>query len=126
MIYRGRNLMEAVRLLAALYPNAIYNRPISHSNTCFYSRGVVVNGPPGHGCIIGQAFRLCGFEQYANMCLYDSISSGSPAGRHIRTTFGLSENTPLVDWCCEIQYHQDQGTTWGEAVRLADRIFDAK
>ena len=114
-------LIQAIRDLAALYPDAEYvayredpddpDEPVQ----CRYDRGEVVNGPPRcEGCLLGQAL--------------ESLSPG--VTREAPWTYRPSYEMALevceanavqeLDWLQACQAAQDGGHTWGEAVTLAD------
>lgn len=127
MLYRGRNLMEAVRLLGALYPNAVYIPPSGSGGPCHYDIGVVKDGPLVQGCIIGQAFRMCGLSQYCKMIGYDASED---TRRFIVKQYGwehlvhTEQLPPLVRWCQLVQDYQDFGYSWGDCITNADNCCD--
>jgi hypothetical protein len=98
-------LTQAVRELAFEYPNATY-RSTDPRGACHYYRGVVENGPPEEGCIMGHAARRADLSE-----LVERMQTPEPI-HHIMANCG--------GWLRCVQLGQDKGRTWGEAVRYAD------
>jgi len=104
------DLIGEVRALAKEFPKCVYDS----SNGCRYTKGKCENGPDSEGCIIGQAAVRAGgdltkFEDYTTQGI-----------KHILHHCNIVENRKEYWWLNEVQKHQDDGTTWEYAVKVAD------
>jgi hypothetical protein len=127
-------LADDIRALAIQYPDALYNRESKDDPEavgCLYTRGFVKNGPPTSGCIVGQAASkqpvFWGFllSTEENVVDNSSVSSrfSNMLSRFNATDDGNPENwdESLVHWIDEVQYLQDEGEIWSEALKTADQ-----
>lgn len=101
-------LIREVRALAREYPKAVY-RPSRGSVDCDYMKGVVENGPPTRGCIVGQAMRRAGFRPLPGE--YTEI---------VRDVTGIQGTRQQIDWLSVVQTSQDEGSAWADAVKAAN------
>ena len=97
-------LIQEVRNLAAKVPN---NKYISSGN-CYYDRGDC--SEEGTGCIFGQAAFRLGEYWTGQMSIGDKLDKSN-------INFSQKQKT----WCILVQKKQDFGSTWKEAVELADK-----
>jgi len=114
------DLIDAIRKLAANYPDAVYAN--GTMGACSYSQGAVTNGPERTGCIVGQAAALIGVSN-------QEIEHGGETG-YGEFLDTLAKNKWLdtdsksigdqYDWIGRVQERQDSGVEWGEAVKSAD------
>lgn len=113
MKYAG-TLVDRVRVLAAKYPEGLYavDDSLADDDECSYTKGIVENGPPTEGCLIGQAAR--GY-----------IAIPPEADRHgivsVLDDLGVEGSKPERDWLENVQTSQDGGYRWAEAVATADQ-----
>ena len=98
----------AIRVLAAESPDFVYNTRKSGAG-CFYHKEVL-GGEPNKGCIFGQAFQRLGVDM-SNIG-GDGISSLWSETHDVSTPYW---NFPK-EWA-EVQSIQDDGGTWGEAIK---------
>lgn len=107
-----RKAVEAeVRRLAAEHPTRVYDRGLGRSEAgCSYNPDE--RNPDG--CIIGAALRACGVDTSSLRGTIDQIGFGIFGG-----TTALSDMS-LNRWFDGVQFAQDIGATWGDAVRVTD------
>lgn len=100
-------LLGVVLDIAKKYPQGRYTKPCGSYNCC-NCRGVVVDGPDTPGCIVGQALQKLGII----------IDMGGIS--HL-VDIGLIEidSRAAFEFLSEIQFRQDGGHRWEEAVTLA-------
>ena len=103
-------LIDIIRQLSNEYPEALYDK--GSSSMCAYERGVVHNGPPQPGCIVGQAAQRTGFFDYFN--------GKNASVESIIFDSDFTYEDWEVQWLEEVQEDQDSGMTWGSAVERAD------
>jgi hypothetical protein len=107
------DLIAGARRLAELYPDAVYD----NTEACLYNRGKVYGGPPVEGCILGQAMREISHDFYAKHC-------GCRNGiRHEQflNVIDRTDDGNEIEWLGRVQDKQDAGSTWGAAVKAADK-----
>lgn len=104
-------LIQAVRDLAAEYPDAVYFHDAAE--VCSYSAGKAENGPDQCGCLIGQAMRLAGLPPV-------------PSELDDRPVDDLTEGDTQEQrwWLRSVQRHQDIRCTWSKAVEAADELVN--
>jgi hypothetical protein len=99
---KAATIIKRVRKLVEQYPDALYEHA-----SCYYSSGVVKNGPKTPGCIIGQACRgYMKIEQLDDANAVDELEIDG-------TRYELG-------WLSKIQFKQDIGLTWANAMKEAD------
>lgn len=108
---KSRLLVTAVRQLAADCPDCKYIRPAIGS--CSYSKGQCTNGSVG--CIIGQALAALGIDVSA------LDTNGVMNARTVLTRLGGFDDA-AIEWADGVQGKQDNGATWVEAIKFADRF----
>jgi len=102
----------AIRVLAAEYPDYVYNNTCREV-ACHYDRGVN-GGAQSEGCIFGQAFQRLGADTHElaqvdiNELWSDTHGADRPAPR---------------EWV-KVQTAQDNGETWGYAIRHLKAVGD--
>lgn len=118
------DVVSTVKELAKKYPNARYCLPKgSGSGGCENVRGIVENGPPEEGCIIGQSLRILGVPEDLIDGEYGVEESLDLCSIHYES-FG--EMLPIT-FLIEVQENQDTGDTWGDAVEKAtEAVEDCK
>lgn len=123
-----RVIASRVAKIAAESPNYVYVQPsgtLGGDNmglSCSYSEGRVYNKETSEfigfgGCLIGQAIASLGFPvpggEYGDTGIQSLIRGGEWCN-----DAELGDN-PAANWLDKVQYWQDRGTTWGEAVKNA-------
>ena len=106
-------LITQVRHLATEYPDARYYKAAG-SSFCEYADGPVTNGPGSEGCIMGQAARLLDIDLFTwgRVEIYQLLEDeGWDIG-----------DINAMDWLTQVQQIQDAGSTWGDAIVMADKI----
>lgn len=104
-VYKSSEVLKEVRRLKKAYPDAIYNRP-KNVNACFYSKGIVKNGPKTCGCLIGQAIRNIYPDLFTKL-KNNEIRNGASSAADDIDLIGNS-----VDRLAMIQLAQDMGECW--------------
>lgn len=97
-----KQMVEAVRSLAAKSPNNIYTSPDS-DGSCYNHIGTCTDGSTG--CIIGQATRICNVR-------IPNIGGVMMCFPQFKGKIQL--------WLMMVQDTQDAGGTWIQAVEKAD------
>ena len=100
-------LIAEVRRIASARPNVT-----SDTKSCMYESGICSDGSVG--CLFGQGFVALGWKPY------DPRVAMGLSGV-LDTDYGDDHR---LDWCCDVQDHQDAGVPWAEAVQLADEDRD--
>lgn len=103
----GQKIIDAVRAKAAELPDYIYQK--TSNGSCKY----IHHGAPS--CIIGHALWNVGLINAH--CDFDKLDLSS-FGYVIREHWDLSDRE--IKWLEDVQYKQDRGTSWGNAVVSAD------
>lgn len=110
-------LIETVRRLADEHPENVY-RPASVAH-CSYVKGKCTPSRK-HGCLFGQALRLCGVTKEE----LDSFEVNGGGGiEMLLDKFGIAYESNRVKWCSTVQGAQDSGRSWRDAVRRADERY---
>lgn len=129
----GDAIVAAVRALAAGAPDHVYTRPpLSPDNDpgddegCFNHKDADGEGP-GHGCLIGQAFRACGVPEAvltAKNPLYPKrfVFTDARNDCQLLNELGSSISGDVIRWLSHVQGQQDEGTEWAACVTFADAI----
>ena len=105
-------LITQVRQLATDYPNARYHKAAG-SSYCEYADGTVTNGPDHEGCIMGQAARLLEI---------DLSNWGRVEIHQLLDDEGWDmHDYNAIDWLTQVQQIQDGGSTWSDAIVIADK-----
>ena len=110
-------IVSRVKWLAKKYPNAEYILDDTTGN-CLYTKGHVDNGPKSLGCLIGQAIlHVCPELKKKLQHMDDKVVGASVC----LVNLGICDTTYITDLKLldDIQYWQDSGEKWSEAVRLA-------
>lgn len=110
-----RRLIVEVRKLTSKYPNYTYEPPEPFGfklPKCSYTRGGDPNYPEMCGCLFGQAVRNAGLDIH--------LVEGMSISSCIRNA-GLDAPRRWTDWADTVQFEQDTGDSWSEAVQRADR-----
>lgn len=110
-----KQVVSAVRELAAARPDTIYNR--TGMGRCEYAAGECSDGSVG--CLFGQALKSLGIEPWK---LRDQ------GGNRISFALGDLGIIPVADkfedpdvrWCARVQRSQDGGSNWKMAIVYAD------
>lgn len=104
-----KQLIFEVRRLAVVSPD---NRYVTNHATeaCYYDKGVCTDG--SIGCIFGQAIRNLGLD----WDLSDNVGIITLLQRNNVTAL-CRETT----WCSLLQFEQDFGLSWAEALAITDR-----
>ena len=112
-------LQAKVRELAEADPDYIYGD--INKEGCMYRPDPL----HPHGCIIGYAVRELGCTKLDEIEPGDQISIGFL----VRQAWGVdrrgalpNEANLISDWLDYVQDYQDEGQSWGEALRLADSV----
>lgn len=106
MSEKGQATIAGVREAADEEPWYVYN------GQCVYVEG----GRPG--CIVGQGLWRKGYidETFAR-----SNRNALNASVFIDPPFDFDRDE--IDWLLEVQHQQDNGVSWGRAVKMADAKF---
>ena len=117
-------LIQAIRDLAAKYPNGLYQRPSNNPATqCSYIKGIVKDGPETCGCIVGQALRIVDPNIQPLLFRYPTKSSTDLFQENYPGFDEILADLKAIDWIGDVQKNQDNELTWSECVRLADAAF---
>lgn len=100
-------LLGVVLDLAYNYPDAVYCKP-EWSQCCLNQSGIVKDGPPRQGCIVGQALAKCGLIMDVGGVTSTAI------GDYLEMDSKIAYRMLLY-----IQIEQDGGMSWGRAVMKA-------
>lgn len=105
----GQKLIAAVRARAAANPDFVYEWP--------EGLGGCVNVLNGEGsCIVG-----CGaLDSGLITAAYENTSSNDAGIYSLSSYLGQPFDDEELWWLEQVQCEQDSGTTWGEAVKMAD------
>lgn len=116
-----QDLKKKVEEIAARHKRGVYN---PRTGICSYSTGIVKDGPQTKGCLLGQALREMGIlarvvrkgldkktvrNILPHVCFKKDLDPGD------------SYNESLVDWMCDVQVSQDEGSPWGSCVKSATK-----
>lgn len=98
-------IIEEVRRLAALHPDAVYEK----EHVCSYTTGKAADGV---GCLVGQAILSI------DPNLRDTLAShNSETINGLLPVLGLERS----NWLTDVQRAQDRRKPWKDAVALADK-----
>lgn len=111
-----------VERIAAERPDFVYAPPME-LGTCVYARP---DGSPD--CIVGHAFAALGV--LAEVAAFED-GDGNEESIWVlgASMFGWDESRYSdldFDWLTVVQYNQDNGTSWGEAVAIAKEEEEAE
>ena len=109
-------LIGCVRELASKYPEAIYE---NDDQNCYYTIGACGNG---NGCIIGQALVAMNPELLDDLIASDNGCVPFAGELVYQLELALSEKE--VRWLNSVQGYQDEGKSWGEAIKKADKVLE--
>lgn len=122
-------LISEARKLAEEYPDVVYTNLVDNRTMCSYVHG----GPDDKGCIIGQAAKRCNQELYE---LFGTLEAGKSFGIGIFSVLNndkIDKNYSLLKifsteiwWLVGVQSKQDEGYTWSNAVKWADKHYQIK
>lgn len=98
-----KQMVKAVRSLAAKSPDNIYTPPAGDGGSCYNHDGICTDGSVG--CIIGQAARICNID----IPNEGGVASSFPKFKH-----------EVNLWLMMVQDTQDARGTWNQAVKKAD------
>lgn len=113
------DIIAEVRRIVQLRPDVTYN---ASNYGCKYADGYCSDGSVG--CIFGQVLSNLGervqrFDEYP---IPDCNKTYTPSiGKILENEFGCSDNEYV--WCERVQELQDNGLSWGEAVKMTDMEF---
>jgi hypothetical protein len=117
-------VITRVRELARQYPDAVYQRPEwpdGDSEACSYFKGSV-SGTNLQGCLFGQPLGEFGIlEKDISRSVSNVLQDQSWDTPNL--PFSQQEKD-LLHWCDIVQEYQDDGTSWGRAVELADKQME--
>ena len=108
-------IVQAVREIAAEQPDFKYTDGDEVGSCAYGAPANRVGNDLTQGCIIGRAFDRAGFEYHEIIELEIIECLGY---------MGLDSSTNPSDearWLYRVQFQQDTGETWGDAVAYADR-----
>lgn len=104
----NEDLLRTLREVAAEQPEKVYKSPAGAGGSCFYVHG---NEP---GCIVGHALHRLGVP-LETLKEHESDAARAPLNDLFpEVTEGAMD---LVD---SVQYLQDRGEPWGEAIKALD------
>lgn len=106
----GQKIIDKVREIAAAQPEFVYVPPGGPGTTCYY----VLDGEGS--CIIGRALFALGLIDNSIPFDDNTLTVGA-----LFNTLGIEVDGEEGIWLREVQYQQDSGKPWGEAVGAADR-----
>lgn len=113
-----QKITEEVIKICKEYPNAIYKKSYTGTGpTCKYSQYIVLNGPDTEGCVIGQGIRRACPEKFAE--IVDIETNSKIINGSVFWSMDSASTVFGEGLLADIQSHQDQGRTWGEALRLS-------
>lgn len=106
-----KEINDKVREIAMSSPNYVYPKShgISISPKCSY--GPAAGSYKREPCIFGLAFTALGIT------LPEDNGDIVEVFRILR----LPSDPIEASWALNVQYNQDQGKTWGEAIKIADK-----
>lgn len=115
-------VIEEVRRLAAEQPDFVYSKQEGAGDNCSYF-GCALGDTSGQACIVGQAL--------ANLNV-DMMGLKGKEAKDVGMAIGVALEHGVVTipyterearWLDDVQYHQDRGETWAQAVALADKAL---
>ena len=113
------DLIREVRRVAEGYPTYVYKRPIKEGS-CLYFHPGQDDQHESCGCIFGHALSALG------------VSLGDIGEEHndnsilqLLLVSGVESTGEQADWMWLVQYKQDKGKTWKEAINIADNACGA-
>ena len=106
---------QKIREFAALAPDFVYTPDETATRPSQYCKYEPDENNPC-GCIVGAAARELG------VILDHSTASAGIALRRA----GVDDASSGISWVRTVQMRQDQGATWADAVRYADRQFNRR
>lgn len=105
-------LWSAIEKIVEEHPDVVY--PVDEDGGCYYSKGVCGDGD---GCLIGQALQACGLD-------VTPLDSDTPSDIcNIIREFELNYTEAQVGLLDELQYYQDIGTPWEDALAKAVEVY---
>lgn len=116
--FTAGDVIEEIRVLAAESGGLLYES--GPEGGCWYVR----DGKPS--CIVGQALARLGvplefFEKYEGT---NAEYGGWPLRSLLEEVTGGRMTAEEYEWISVVQSRQDTGSTWGEAVAMADAIHE--
>lgn len=104
-----RALRKAVNELAKKYPDAVYRGPLDKNGyrACKYDVG---KAGPGYGCLIGQGMAALGVDK-------ETLKSFN--GETVNALYSSCKGED-VNWLGEVQWRQDIGDKWSDAISWAN------
>lgn len=115
-------VIEEVRRLAAEQPDFVYSGQEGAVGECSYF-GCATDNTSGQACIVGQAL--------ANLNV-DMSDLKRNEDKGYGMDIGAALDVGVVDipyaereakWLGDVQYHQDRGESWAQAVELVDKAL---
>jgi hypothetical protein len=113
----GEKIIGTTREIANEIPDFIY-RSDGLLKACAYVE-YNEDGESKPGCIFGHALLRLGMIDLS-IAEWDANTEGIRSLAY-REDWALSN--PELDWMGKVQNEQDTGSTWAEAVALADRLY---
>lgn len=114
------DLMQQVRCLANEKPSFVYSEQEDYDVGwgCSYV-AARIGSPKGVGCIMGQALMALGIARHTLAAWEQEAIASNVAA--LLDHLGVPTTGEQSAWLLDVQESQDQGLSWGEAVRLADQ-----
>lgn len=115
-------VIEEVRRLAAEQPDFVYSKQegADANEDCSYF-GCKVGDASGQACIVGQALANLNVDM-SGLKRKEDKGYGMAIGQALEwRVVAIPYTEEERVWLGNVQYHQDRGESWGQAVELADK-----
>lgn len=127
--FTGKDVVNNVRKLAQECPSFVYNTEFS-GDICYYTKGSDHAGKYDNvGCIIGQALILSANSDELEWLKDKLITVDDKYGYACGSTLHFLKITASEEelkWLTEIQFKQDTGYSWENAVAEGDSKFQVQ
>jgi len=118
-MHKIQELAIEVRRLAVENPGTNYYA----RKNCSYFTGGCSDGTIG--CIVGQAARNIGYDEFLNAAKIeeDKDFSDTTADNILSKMLDVEQFTGDIAFIRYIQAHQDHGSNWGECLLMTEKII---
>lgn len=115
-------VIEEVRRLAEEQPDFVYTDQEVANEECSYF-GCAIGNTTGQACIVGQSLANLNVDMSDLKRKEDNGYGMSIAEVLGWRVVDIPYTEREAKWLGDVQYHQDRGETWAQAVALADKAL---
>ena len=116
-------VIEEVHRLAEEQPDFVYSdQEGAGEDECSYF-GCAIGNTAGQACIVGQALANLNVDMTDMKRKEDSGYGMAIATALEEGVVDIPYTEREAKWLGDVQYHQDRGDTWAQAVALADKAL---